>query len=226
MAKSKKSRNKKKPQQVKLKPENYIRKHARKSPVYECLIDEQWRQTQFTPVIVSRQKAGGRLIGGVYIVDMQCLGLKNTSYYHDMDVFEYQEFVQRMAMGMNQHFVPIEPNLCFNVIYGAVEFAEDCGFPPHKDFAVTEYILDDVESIKFVEIPLGKDGKPFYFAGPYDDSRKILETLSKNVGPGNFDFVAEIGDTDDDWVIEEDDTAELELPPAEDDDDEGRGEEE
>lgn len=209
MANNKKSRRKKKPQpQVKLKPENYIRKHARKSPVYECLIDEQWRQTQFTPVIVSRQKASGRLIVGVYIVDLQCLGVKNTSYYHDMDVYEYQEFVQRMANGMDQHFVPIEPNLCFNIIYGAVEFAEDCGFPPHKDFFVTEYILDDVESVEYIEVPLGKDGKPFYFAGPYDDSRKILETLAKNVGPGNFDFVADIGglDPDDDWEIEEDDT--------------------
>lgn len=198
-----------------MKPENYIRKHARKSPVYECLIDEQWRQTQFTPVIVSRQKASGRLIVGVYVVDMQCLGLKNTSYYHDMEVFEYQEFVQRMANGMDRHFVPIEPNLCFNIVYGAVEFAEDCGFPPHKDFFVTEYILDDVESVEYMEVPLGKDGKPFYFAGPYDNSRKILETLTKNVGHGNFNYVADIGNLDDDWGIEEGDTADLELSAPE-----------
>jgi hypothetical protein len=193
MAKRKKGRKKKASQPiVKLNPESYIRKRARNLPVYECLIDENWRETQFTPVIVSRQKASGRLVVGTYVVDMQCLGIKNSGYYHDMARFEYEEFVQRMAEGMNQHFVKIDPTLCFNIIYGSVEFAEDCGFQPHKDFGVSEYILDDVDTVEYMEVPLGKDGKPFYFAGPYDDSEKIMAILRKNVGEGNFHYLTEI----------------------------------
>ena len=50
-------------------------------------------------------------------------------------------------------------------------------------------VFDDIELIEF---EFGKDGKPFYIAGPFDNSRKILETLSNSVGEGNFEFVSTI----------------------------------
>ena len=194
MAKHKKNRKKKRPQQaVKIKPATYIRQHARKSPIYECLIDKDWKETKFSPVIVARKKASGRLIMGFYLVDLQCLGVKNSRYYHDMSEEQYRELVAQMSVGMEQHFITIDPTLCFNIIYGAVEFAEDCGFYPHKDFEVSEYILDDVATIDYVEVPFGdKDGKPFFVAGPDDNSAKIMATLKKNKGEGNFEFIANI----------------------------------
>lgn len=193
MAKSKKRKSKKRQVlQVKLKPENYIRKHARKLPIYECLIQDDWEVTKFTPMVITRQRTNGNLVSGTYIVDLQCLGVKDTHFIYNIDPYSYREHIEQMGVGMNVDFIKIDPNLAFNIIYGAVEFAEDCGFEPHKDFTkVTEYLLDDVGTIDFVEVRFGgKDGKPFFFAGPFDDSAKIMATLQKNVGDGNFDFVA------------------------------------
>ena len=39
---------------------------------------------------------------------------------------------------------------------------------------------------------LGYRSKPFYINGPYDNPLKILKTLRKTVGEGNFEYV--IGD--------------------------------
>ena len=199
MAKSKKRKKKKQVSpQIKIKPENYIRKHARKLPIHECLIQDNWEETKFTPVIISRKKANGFIIAATYIVDMQCLGVKDTFFGYDLSPMNYQNTVKEMGRGMNVNFIPIEPTLVHNIIYGAVEFAEDCGFEPHKTFtATTEYLLDPVESIDFVEIAFGdSEGKPFFFAGPYDDSSKIMATLTKTVGEGNFNYTIEVARPD------------------------------
>ena len=42
-------------------------------------------------------------------------------------------------------------------------------------------------------VVFGKDGKPFYVAGPYDDERKsasVLSRLKRTIGDGNYDFIA------------------------------------
>jgi len=199
VAKKKNNRKKKKPAQqfVKLKPESYIRKHARKVSVYECLIRDDWRETRFSPVVVTRKKKNEELVLGTYIVDMQCLGVKDTSYSHAMDIWDYRTYIENMEEGMYLKFVKIDPTLCFNIIYGAVEFAEDCGFQPHKDFAITKYILDDRRTVEHLVVPLGgEDGKPLFVSGPYDNTEKILATLRKNKGEGNFDYMAEINPDD------------------------------
>ena len=190
MARNKKNRKKKPtPSFVKIKPENYIRKHARKLPIYECLIGKNWRTSKFSPIIVTRQKKSGDLVMGNYIVDLQCLGVKDATYIANMEMGNYQDYIAQMKRGMRLTFEKIDPNLCFNIIYGAVEFAEDCGFAPHKDFDVAEYILEDVTKLEYVEVPLGgDDGKPFFISGPYDDSSRILATLLKTKGEGNFHF--------------------------------------
>lgn len=198
MAKSKKRKVKKKPaQQVKIKPANYIKKHARKLPIHECLIQDNWKDANFTPMVISRKRANGNIVAATYIVDLTCLGVKDTSFIYDIDPYSYQENIKGMEQGMNVTFIKIAANLAHNIIYGAVEFAEDCGIEPHKDFTnITEYILDPVESVDYIEVHFGdEDGKPYYFAGPYDDSKKIIATLRKTVGEGNFNYTMPFGNS-------------------------------
>jgi hypothetical protein len=101
--------------------------------------------------------------------------------------------------------------LVHNIILSAVEFAEEYGFKPHKDFtSVTEFMLEeDTEDIELIEIECGRDGKPFYMQGPYEDeakANKIIKQLESTAGRGNFDFVKEFNfDKDDDWDDDEDD---------------------
>ena len=207
MAKSKNRKKKKQVKQVvKIKPENYIRKYGRKLPIHECLIRDNWEKTKFSPVIISRKKANGNIIFATYIVDLQCLGVKDTFFRYNLSPINYQEQVKGMERVMEVNFIPIESTLFHNIIYGAVEFAEDCGFEPHKDFTnTTEYLLDKVESIDYIEVAFGDDeGKPFYSEGPHDDSKKIMATLKKHVGEGNFHYLLEVAQPDE--YVDYDDT--------------------
>ena len=198
MAKSKKRKAKTQTARpVKIKPENYIRKHARKLPFHECLIRADWKEVGLSPVIISRKRTNGNMVAGTYIVDLTCLGIKDTSFIYEIDAYSYAENIKHMGKEMKVNFIKIEPLLAQNIIYGAVEFAEDCGFEPHKDFTrVTEYLLDPVESIDYIEVHFGdENGKPSFFAGPYDDNEKIRTTLLKNVGEGNFTFTENMSPT-------------------------------
>lgn len=192
--------------------ERYIKENARKLSFSTCYIlgDEDNGMPQ---VIITRQKRNGSVIAGFYLVDKFCLGLKNTfvAEFDDLDQL-IEEFFEENNLA--DQAKEIDPIYAMNLIYGAIEYAEDAGFAPAKDFKLTEYILDAVEELEYIEIEFGKDGRYFYSEGPEDNSDKILATLEKNIGKGNFDFItggAELFDEEDDEEDEDD---------GEDDDDE------
>ena len=57
------------------------------------------------------------------------------------------------------------------------------GFSPHEDAAMSLKILGDAQPVNCAAaIPLGKDGKPLFVNGPYDDVERIIHTLNRNVG--------------------------------------------
>ena len=182
------------------KPSTYIKQAARKLPILECLALPDWRESGITDVVIARQKPSGGVVVGQYIVDTFCLGVKNTMFRIFKNDFEYKEYLDYLLT--YQNFEVIEPNLVFNLIYGAVEFAEDHGFEPHKDFEVTEYILPPVEDIEYIDIEFGKNGKPFYISGPHDNVEKIMATLNKNHKEGEFDFAVYVEVEESDEAIE------------------------
>jgi hypothetical protein len=81
----------------------------------------------------------------------------------------------------------------FNIIYGGIEYAEDLGFEPHKDFKVTEFLLPPVEEVPFLPIEFGQQGRPYFYAGPHDNIPKIKAILDKSVGPGAYGFMVRLG---------------------------------
>ena len=42
-------------------------------------------------------------------------------------------------------------------------------------------------------IPLGKEGKPFFIAGPYDNVERIMSKLMRKLGPDGFTYIYPIG---------------------------------
>lgn len=184
----KKSNNK---SQQPISPERYIKEAARKVPIYECLVSNNFynKGDGLGVFIVARKKKSGNYIVGSYVVDTYCLGVKNTMCFHNFDESEYAEFKSRIKDSMDISFLKIEPNKCFNIIYGALEYAEDLGFKPNKDFSITEYVLDDIETIEYDEIEFGYEGKPLYIAGIYDDYNRIIKRLETKLGIGNFEYI-------------------------------------
>lgn len=177
----------------------YILKVVRKLPLHECLIYDNWKESGKTQILVSRKKPNGNIIVGFYLVDLLCLGLKD-SFYREMEQEEYENIKNHINESMTIEegisLISADATLVFNIIYGAIEYAEDLGFSPGKDFAITEYILNDVQQIPFIDVEFGRDGMPFYSSGPDDNVQRVLKTLNKSVGEGNYHFLTHLHEFD------------------------------
>ena len=181
-----------------LSPENYIRQKARTLPIDECWINSEWKESAMANILVSRRHTNGNLTIGMYLVDLNCLGVKDAVYWFNNYEHEFRELLRQAGESMEMK--KISYALAHNIIYAGIEFAEDYGFKPHVNFtAVAQYILEeDTEDIDLIEIEFGSDGKPVYVKGPLDNDTKVakvLAQLEKTAGQGNYTFV----DSDEDW---------------------------
>ncbi len=176
-------------QPVRISPEKYIQTKARALPLDQCLYNPDWRSSGLATVLISRRQPSGNLIIGVYLVDVYCLGLKNTSCFFNESDFFLENELKEMAFS-TQTYEPCDYVLAHNIIYGAIAYAEDLGFRPQKDFRVSQYILEeDDDHVELLELEFGKDGKPCYITGPYDNTSLIIGKLKAAVGEGNFTVI-------------------------------------
>ena len=199
-----------------LSPEKYIKTQARSLPVYECLITADWEKAGICSIIVARVHKTGNITVGMYLIDMYCLGLKDTLYEFNIDEDDY-EYMKDKQLDM----VKCEYALAHNIIYGAIAFAEEYELKPHKDWSVTQFILEeDDDLVELIEIEFGVDGMPCFMPGPSDDEAKIKRitaTLERTAGPGNFEVLDALDDDFDDDEFDEDDFDEDDLNFDEDD---------
>ena len=173
-------------------PENYIRSRARGLEIYECVIEEDWDQDGYSNLIIARRHSTGKITAAVYLVDLYCLGITNSDYLFNVDEEEYRE-------EMVNHFLPdgyieIDYTLAHNIIFAAIDYAEEFGFKPHRIFTnITQYLLkEDNEEIELIDIECGLDGKPTYLYTPLDTEftlNRIRKQLEKTAGPGNFEII-------------------------------------
>lgn len=181
------------------KPENFIKSRARELQLGACYITENWDETGIANIMVSRKHTNGNFTLGIYLVDLKCLGIKDTAFKFNVDEEEMDYFAD--FVGGNE----IEYNEVHNIIYGAEVFADSCGFKPHKDWAITQFILEeDDDSIPLIDIEFGEGGVPAYYVGLDDDPAKvkqILATLDKNIGPGNYLFSSDDDEFEDDELL-------------------------
>ncbi len=184
--KKKKNQKTKKNQTPKaISPEQYIVEAARKVPIYECWYNPFYEQHGMTQVIVARIKESGNILVGAYLIDILGLGLKDTFFKHSLDIIEYETIIEKL--GGNISLVKGDPNFIFNLIYGAIEYAEDIGLEPDKGFEITQYILPPADEIEFMDIEFGKNGKPFLDLTPLN-ANKIIKKVEATIGAGNFDY--------------------------------------
>lgn len=190
-------------------PKNYIRTKGRSLPIGDCYIHKDWQSEGICNVLVTRKMPSGKLLIGSYLVDIFCLGVKDTHCFFGIEPSAFEEEVLDKVY-RSKEYHKISAALAQNIIWGAVEYAEDLGFEPHSSFELTEHLLDPADKIKYIEVEFGKDGKPYYISGPYDDVDKIITKLTKKLGYDGFTFLATYGDEwddygDDEWDDEDDD---------------------
>ena len=174
--------------------------HAREYPIHGCWIMAGWEEEGITPVVVARMSEADRVMFGVYMVDLYCLGIKDAFTRADYTLNQFNRELSKFCAGDP---IPCSIELAHEIIYGALEYAEKLGFQPHPDFKkqMANLILDPPEvHPRENHVSFGKDGKPFYVSGPYDDeqkSRHVFNTLMRTCGKGNFDFLVGLDDVPD-----------------------------
>lgn len=162
---------------------------ARQCPLHECLINASWKDKGLATIVVARRQLDGNILFGVYLVDILCLGLKNTLCNADFSPARYSKEVVGLTY-RNVEPVPISSELAHQIIYGAIHYARQFGFQPQKDFDLSQYILDESDSIgPATDVEFGRDGKPLYISGPHDDVPRILKQLEATAGSGHFDYL-------------------------------------
>lgn len=141
-------------------------------------------------VLVARKAKYNQYTICTYLVDYWCLGIKDAMGPRNMKQDAYQRFLDVAYQGFDGDRIQISLEQAQAIVFSALNYATSLGFSPHKDFEAAQALLGDWDQQQTIEC--GRNGQPCFFSGPNDNSSRIMETLTKNVGAGNFDYVAEI----------------------------------
>ena len=160
----------------KVSEKKFIETRARNLPIYKCLINEDWESAKLATVVVMRQHVTGNITFGFYLVDLLCLGVKDTGFKFNMPQFEVSEMFDS-----NTGFIKINYDLAHNIVFAALEFADRFEIPPHKDFKLTKFILqEDTDDVPLVDVATGdENGNPHLVVSSNGYENKYFINLEK-----------------------------------------------
>ena len=166
-------------------PEAQVRTRARNLPIDKCYINKDWEETQLASIIIVRKHTNGNITMGNYLVDLKLRGVKDCTYRFNESPLRLDEMLERYP----DVFIESDYSLAHNIIYAGVEFAEDYGFAPHKNYKTAQYILEeDTDDIPVIEIPLGDDGIPVLVIPYGETGDREMAILNKTAGD-DYDVV-------------------------------------
>ena len=141
-------------------------------------------------VILARQLPSGTLVSSHFLVDVWCLGIKDSF----CGKISQERFSQQYeAYGANRPLTQVPPSVARKLLHEAVEWAGKFGFAPGGTYELAQALYGDTP-LADDTFSFGKDGKPFYMSGPNDSPariRQIMAALDKTGGAGEFDFMVE-----------------------------------
>jgi len=168
-------------------------------PIHECFSPNSLFETGIGYVIVTRRAPDGNIAISAFVVDVYCLGVKNALFKVSIES-EYENTIKPRLMGYNQgqDFENIHPACARKLVEGAVLYANELGFSPHRDYKGAKDIFGDIDiSSCPVKYEYGKDGVPFYIRGPNESvaqAKRIVDQLSARCGEGNYNYLAMLDD--------------------------------
>lgn len=169
-------------------PEKYIRQNGRKLPIERCLVSDGYKHGLLSMGLIIRKQPSNYLSFAYFMIDRHCLGIKNIIVNCNVTSNTIEDLIATATNGLGP-MEDVSPVFFHNLVYGALDYAESIGFKPHKDFILAQYLLnpelvdDGIDDLEF-----GMDGKPYFISGPNDNAQKILATLNKTVGEGNYNY--------------------------------------
>ena len=121
----------------------------------------------FAQVLIARQERASRVTVCGFLVDVYCLGVKDTVGPQVMGGGSLEAYVRDYYRAFDQPPLRIGLEQAQNIVHSGVAYARTLGF--------------------------GRQGKPFYINGPRDDAQKIVRTLERTCGAGNYHYVLGTG---------------------------------
>ncbi len=187
-----------------------VLRRANTYPLEGCWVQSGWQKSGLAVVVLARRQPDGLLTFGTFLVDYYCLGVKNCYFNVDIPAGRfYSEFLPKMVRGGTPQ--EISADLAHELIYGSIDYAARFGFRPHSDFRRGQWVLDPPDQHpRTGQITFGYNGKPYFVSGPHDNVNAIMNQLMRQPGPGNFDYLAQIGPPDEEWFSEDEELVEIE----------------
>jgi hypothetical protein len=169
---------------------------AAKWPVHEVLLSRGWDQEAalITILVARRSLISNKVAAGLFLVDLACLGVKSAQVKLFAGLAEYNAGLRAHALKI-QPMAPAEFNLVAKIIATGLEYAANLGFKPDPVFAQAQHLLGGADPAACATpVPTGgPEGKPLFVSGPYDDTRRIVDQLTRTVGAGNFHYLVQVG---------------------------------
>jgi hypothetical protein len=166
-----------------LSPRKFVQSRVRTLPVIKCLVNADWEETRIAQVTIMRQHANGHVTIGIFVIDLLCLGVKDTLFFFNTPP---EDFMQQYGQELSG-FSEIDYELAHNIVYAGHDFAQEFNIPPHRDFAITRFILEeDSHAVPFVEVPVGVEGVPHLIESYAGECADVLTRLKHYAGEGNY----------------------------------------
>ncbi|KUO19757.1 hypothetical protein [Streptomyces dysideae] len=146
----------------------------------------------FAQVLIARQERASRVTLCGFLVDVYCLGVKDTVGPQVMGGGSLDVYVRGYYRAFDQPPLRIGLEQAQSIVHGGVAYARTLGFEPAPDFAQAAVHLGEPGPTA-PRIGFGRQGKPFYVNGPRDDAQKIVRTLERTCGAGNYHYVLGTG---------------------------------
>ena len=155
---------------------------------YEAFITKNWRDTGVANVAVARIDDSGGASAGFFLVDHFCLGVKDAFLLDDLMESELREIIEeRFPEGTMER---MHPAWAKKFVEGAVTYAENLGFSPHRDYRKARRAFSGIDtSICTETFTYGDNGRPHFIQGNLEDEERverIIAALNARVGPDGY----------------------------------------
>jgi hypothetical protein len=185
------------------RPPRAMLRAAAKWPLFECWLTKEWQnESEIVQILVARRSPSGEIAVGSFLVDLGCLGVK-SAFSRVTDHVSYREL--RDGMKSSQDMIKTDDlNLVAKIIREGIAYAEELGFKPDPDYRQAMLVLGNADPEACdVPIPLGKDGNPFFVAGPNDNVNQIVNKLTRKLGPDGFHYMVPLAGDEELFYLDE-----------------------
>jgi hypothetical protein len=141
-------------------------------------------------VLVARADRSSRVTICGWMVDVYCLGVKDSVGPKTISSSALLDHCRQFFRGYDHppRTAPLE--LAQHLVHGVVAYARSLGFEPDPRFPDTVAYLG--RPTDPCPITFGREGTPFYIAGPHDNPHAVIATLQATAGAGNYHYLTHL----------------------------------